>query len=260
MVGSRVQERGGSTAVLSLLPPKRKFAFGPDEMARLESLLPHILRAMQVFFRLHAVAGVETAVGSVLDRLPFGVILVTSAGKPLYINQAANEIAAARDGLVLRAERVEASSPKETAALLSLILEAGHACSHLNLRPGGTLRLSKPSCQPALVVLVAPVSRRTGFFGEELADAVLFITDPTRNLVQAPEGVLSSLFGLTRAESRICRLLMSGSSLEQAACKLGISLNTARTHLKRVFDKTDVHRQADLMLLFTRGVPPIRES
>lgn len=260
LIGSRVQERSNSTAMLSLFRSKNEVAFGQDEIDRLETLRPHILRAMQVFFRLHAVCGIEKAVDGILDRLPFGVILVTSAGKPLHVNQAGNEIAAARDGLVLRSERVEASSPSETTVLLRFISEASCICSRLDVRPGGALRLSRPSCKPALIVLVAPVARNTGFFSEELPSAVLFVTDPTSNLAQAPEQALSSLFGLTRAESRICRLLVGGSSLEQAASKLGISMNTARTHVKRVFDKTGAHRQSDLMLLFTSRIPPIRES
>ena len=35
--------------------------------------------------------------------------------------------------------------------------------------------------------------------------------------------------------------------LEDAAAVLGISPNTARTHLKRIFEKTATHRQAELV-------------
>ena len=43
--------------------------------------------------------------------------------------------------------------------------------------------------------------------------------------------------------------LLQGSSIAIAADKLGISENTARTQLRSVFGKTNVHRQAELIRL-----------
>jgi DNA-binding CsgD family transcriptional regulator len=221
--------------------------------------LPHFLRAVQVFFRLHSVSGLEKAVADVLDQLPFGVILVAASGKPLLVNRTAGEIAAARDGIILRPDRVEASSPQQTDRLLHLIAQASSACSSLTVRPGGTLRLTRSSSKPALVVLVAPIAGATSSFNVPGVGAVLFVTDPTTSLSQPPEAV-SSLFDLTRAEARLCRHLTSGSSLGKAAGRMGISLNTARTHLKRIFDKTGTHRQSQLVLLLTQIMPCIRDA
>lgn len=259
LIGSRIQDHGDSTVVLSLFRPNNKIAFGTEETKFLECLLPHVLRAVQVFFRLSTVSEFKATVGDVLDHLPFGVILVTKSGRPVLANSTAVEIAKARDGLILRAERVEASSLRETACLHRLISEASASCSCLTVRPGGTIRLTRPSCGPALIVLVAPVLRNIKFFGEEGASAVLFITDPASNFLEVPEEILASLFGLTSAEARVCRFLVQGSSLDEVSLKLGVSQNTARTHLKHIFEKTGVHRQSELVLLFTRGFPTIRE-
>lgn len=54
-------------------------------------------------------------------------------------------------------------------------------------------------------------------------------------------------FGLTRTEARLVAALFEGCSVPQAAGRLGVARSTARTHLQRVFDKTGVRRQADLM-------------
>mgnify|MGYP002712620104 CR=1 FL=1 len=46
--------------------------------------------------------------------------------------------------------------------------------------------------------------------------------------------------------------LSCGSSLTDAAPALGMSRETARHHLKQIFQKTDTHRQAQLVALVSR--------
>jgi DNA-binding CsgD family transcriptional regulator len=47
--------------------------------------------------------------------------------------------------------------------------------------------------------------------------------------------------------------MMQGCPVEEAADQLGVSVNTAKTHLKRVFAKTGVTRQAELVYLLLTG-------
>ena len=63
---------------------------------------------------------------------------------------------------------------------------------------------------------------------------------------------LVSKFALTPAEAKLLRLVGIGENLRNAADQLGISYETARSQLKVVFAKTDVHRQAELVALMAR--------
>lgn len=56
-------------------------------------------------------------------------------------------------------------------------------------------------------------------------------------------------FALTPAEARMLATLFEGCSVPEAAERLGVARTTARTHLQRMFDKTGVRRQADLLRL-----------
>ena len=67
-------------------------------------------------------------------------------------------------------------------------------------------------------------------------------------VVPAPSGELRDLFGLT-AEIRLAAAVFEGLSLPEAAEKFGISINTVRFQLARIFDKTGVSRQAELVKL-----------
>jgi DNA-binding CsgD family transcriptional regulator len=55
------------------------------------------------------------------------------------------------------------------------------------------------------------------------------------------------VFGLSPAQMRLGRLIVQGKELAEAAGALGVSVNTARTQLNRMFDKVGVHNQAALV-------------
>jgi DNA-binding CsgD family transcriptional regulator len=57
------------------------------------------------------------------------------------------------------------------------------------------------------------------------------------------------MFGLTEAEARLADVLAAGEDLRAAALKLRITYGTARTRLAEIFQKTNTHRQAELVTL-----------
>ncbi len=57
------------------------------------------------------------------------------------------------------------------------------------------------------------------------------------------------VFGLSPGQMALAARIASGESLTDAAETLGISINTARTHLKRIYDKTGVNAQTALVRL-----------
>lgn len=65
---------------------------------------------------------------------------------------------------------------------------------------------------------------------------------------------LQQRFGLTRAEARVVRRLVEGSSIKRIAEELRVSTETARTHAKRAMQKTDTHRQAELVSLVLQAL------
>lgn len=68
--------------------------------------------------------------------------------------------------------------------------------------------------------------------------------------------VAAVIFGLSPAQVRLSQHITDGHDLSQAAAALGISVNTARTQLQRIFDKTGVHSQPALVrVLLSAGTP-----
>jgi DNA-binding CsgD family transcriptional regulator len=63
---------------------------------------------------------------------------------------------------------------------------------------------------------------------------------------------LRSAFALTPSEVAFCRQLLCGDSVNDAAGHLGITVETARTRLKAIRQKTSTSSQGQLMLLLSR--------
>jgi DNA-binding CsgD family transcriptional regulator len=100
---------------------------------------------------------------------------------------------------------------------------------------------------PPFVIHVVPL-RGAGLDLFTGAMSIVFATPVVPNSSAAPE-LLQALFDLTPAESRIAGQVTEGKSIEQIALSNGVSHNTIRTHLKSIFSKTGVQRQAELVSL-----------
>ncbi|WP_206540062.1 helix-turn-helix transcriptional regulator [Leisingera sp. ANG-DT] len=61
--------------------------------------------------------------------------------------------------------------------------------------------------------------------------------------------LLQQEFHLTPAEAAVALQLSRGLSPKQAAKALGVSIWTARSHLRSIFQKTNTHRQGELVSL-----------
>ncbi len=77
---------------------------------------------------------------------------------------------------------------------------------------------------------------------------MVLIHDPEANL-PARVTAIRNRYALTAAESQLVAALLKTGSASAAAQHLGLSENTIKTHLRSVFSKTGVHRQAELIQL-----------
>ena len=89
---------------------------------------------------------------------------------------------------------------------------------------------------------------RFGSLGMRDAAAMLVIHDPARPM-QIPVEWIMDAYGLTLAEARVALCAASGATIPETAHRLNVSPNTIKTHLRKVFAKTDTNRQTELARL-----------
>lgn len=71
---------------------------------------------------------------------------------------------------------------------------------------------------------------------------------------------MAAAYGLTPAETRVLASLLAGQTPAEIAVGLGIAATTAKTHLKNIFLKIGVSRQADLIRFSKQRTPPTRPA
>ena len=101
-----------------------------------------------------------------------------------------------------------------------------------------------------LMVAIAPLELDRTVSAWNLDQACVLVTVRERNFGAAPpQGALSQMYGLSRAESALAVALCRGDTLQEYADAASLSVATVRTQLKAVFQKTDTSRQAELVSL-----------
>ncbi|KQT30988.1 hypothetical protein ASG29_15895 [Sphingomonas sp. Leaf412] len=146
---------------------------------------------------------------------------------------AAHALLRAGDGLELRHGIVRPARDSEAAALGAAVRRV--------LDTGGpaTATIRHDDDLATITLTLAPLDRDGSARVAIIADTDA--RDPATGAI--------ARYGLTRAEGRVLALLCEGRSLPEAAAMLAIARTTARTHLQRIFDKTQARRQSDLVRL-----------
>ncbi len=179
-----------------------------------------------------------------LDHLPTGVMLVDDALHIIYMNSRARVICQLSTQVSIQNNRLVMRHPGDSTTLQERI--SGLApISHLDTESVSTLRLSGTENE-SLELLISPVVAERDNKQTNHPSALLFLFD-RQQYHSILSDLLTGLYDLTCAEARLVARLARNQTLEDAAEALDITINTARTHLKRIFTKTRTHRQSELI-------------
>jgi DNA-binding CsgD family transcriptional regulator len=238
-VGTSIRAPSGDTLVFSIEKAHRKGPVPRAVAERLDELRPHLGRAAILSGRL----GLERAKNAVATLQMIGLPAAALTGAGRIISANAGFLASppgirigAGDLLRFESENVQ-----------SLLTGAISNVSNRHAAVGRSIPVSGSESAPPFVAHVVPL-RGAGLDLFTGALSIMFLTPVVPNSSVPPE-LLQALFDLTPAEARVASQVTEGRSIEQIALSTGLSHNTVRTHLKSVFLKTGVQRQAELVSL-----------
>jgi DNA-binding CsgD family transcriptional regulator len=224
-----------------------------DSQKRLFAVLAqHLVRGVALQRRLHPLTFAPESKPSDVDGLQQGFLLVDAKARLLFVNRAARALLDARDGLRLDDGALFASHASDGRRLRGLIASCAAAC-RTEAGCGGNMVLRRGAGRLPLQALVTPMRRETAMatiswaFPQRVA-AIVLVTDP-KTEIQARIDGLRERFGFTAAEAAFALEIVKGDGRQASADRLGITVGTARSHLTRIFDKTGVRHQAELVRL-----------
>lgn len=232
-------------------PWSRQRPYSGQDIRLLQQLFPHFKRALQTHHRLDQLTVEREALVETTDQLPRGLITFDRQGRLLWMNRAAEAICNQGDGLTIQRGHVTAAVAAETERLHRLIHQANELAGRATVvRIDDAMLISRPSGRRSYVVLVTPLQAGRRLVDDRHPAMALFVSDPER-MPELPAARLMRLYGLTPAEAQLALQLAGGFDLKMIAAAMGKTLNTVRTQLKQVFQKTRTKRQAELMRLLS---------
>ena len=105
-----------------------------------------------------------------------------------------------------------------------------------------------------MLPLTSGARRRAGM--DYAAVAAVFVRKAAMESPYVPE-VIARTYRLTPTELRVLLALVEVGGVSEVAATLGIARTTVKMHLRRLFEKTDSRRQADLVKLVAGFSSPL---
>jgi DNA-binding CsgD family transcriptional regulator len=220
--------------------------FEAKDAAVLQTLSPHLAMALRVRQRLDVTDLGAAGAWAAIDQLGTAFMVVDAGAAVVFANEAAADLF--RDGRGLRLGRDGLHGADAAASQRLRRLIAG--CTQAGAANGAAGLVELPySKQRALRIAVTPfrperIGLDTCWRAKPLA--LLIITDPAHEH-DARKAQLRRRFRLTPAEADVAMEIARGDGRKAAAARLGVADSTARMHLTRIFEKTGVRRQAELV-------------
>ena len=217
----------------------------------LKRLFPHLERAFNVSAKLEGCKNDGEQNCCAMDQLAVGIMLLDQSLKIKHMNSCMREIIA-NDGVL----EVTTDSPRaidyqenlKLKAKLSTVLEQGNQDDPF---PPSIMKLGRSAQKGLLTLFARPVQQHDGYLlkADGETGVILFLTG--RSNKNIPNTLLCEIYGLSPMQAVVCEKVASGLTIKEVSEQLDITRETTKTHLKAIFQRTGVRRQADLIHLLS---------
>lgn len=190
--------------------------------------------------------GLEAA----LDLTDAGIVVVDADGRILFANTEAERLLDSGEGVRRSDDSVTATCIDDA---IRMRIAIQHCANGIAVAPGraraddlAMLMLERPGKRRPLIVSICPAVHRS--ISASPGSVLLYLLDPEADLRPMLEPVCR-MYHLSGVETALAIDIAMGVKVEDAAVRMGIQLQTARSYLKQIFVKTVTKRQADLLRL-----------
>ena len=250
MLGSVMVRSKEAVSALGFFRSERDAPYEDNEKRLLDLFLPHIRRSLNLSGHLQLTNTKARVLQSSLDALRSAIFLINETGKIVFFNAAADRLLKQSPDLFVKNDRLHARTHATTVRLEHLNRCATGAEGQKPI--GGAVAIERVNAGLPLQVVAAPLSSNGQSVLKNGADAVALVVIHDPNVLDAvPKEIIGAMFGLTPTEAHLLLALSQGQTLKQYGDEHHVTHNTARTHLRNVFAKTNTSRQSDLVRLLS---------
>jgi DNA-binding CsgD family transcriptional regulator/PAS domain-containing protein len=236
--------------ILSVFHRVKQDDFDDSSVRIYETLIDHVAQALNVERALDGARVRSRGLAAALDHVPKAILLLNRGGTVVHANAAAERLLSAADGLSVTNGRLEATSPGARKSLDGLLQHAADASDSTRFKRRMT-NVPRISGRRSYVVRAVPIESTEDLIDvndlPELPRVLVTVSDPEAKHPAPAVSELQTVYGLTPAEANLAVELSRGATLARIAQNQGIAVATVRKYLRSVFDKTGIHRQAELV-------------
>ena len=238
-----------SRIIFGVADPTDASDWASGQLDFVKGLLPHIRQFVRVRLALIESGALATTFGQLLENARTGVIHLDRRGRIMVANDCAQARLRRHDGLSDQGGMLQAVTREDDSRLQNLL--AG-ALPRFGARgESGSMMLGGLSPRPRTVLHVMPVARHEADFGSPGVGAVVLIVEPAAYRSGIDAERVGILLGLTPAESEVAVSLARGKTIRDIMVATGRSESTIRWHIKHIYAKHGLSRQAELVQLVT---------
>ena len=254
----RLAGPGGSPMTWSLADPIASEGWGSSQIAMVRRLTPHIRQFIRVRQALVRAQARDTTVTALLDNPRIGVVHLDRRGRILAANDRARGLLRHGEELSDADGVLQARAPDDQGRLARLVAEALPTSGAVPV--SGSMQLGRVSGLPPFVVHIKPVGVPQPDYGARPVAALVLIVEPGRH-PRLDSALVARTLRLTPAESQVAALLADGKTVRDIALATGRRESTIRSHVKHMFAKHGLSRQADLvrLVLSLASAPEFRD-
>lgn len=223
---------------------------------RVALLAPHMRRAVLIGRAIELKATQADNLARSLDGLAAGMFLVEVDGRIAHANVAGLAMLQAGDVLRSNKGRLTALDPGADQALGDTFAAASRGDAEIGVKGiAHALTARSGDRYVAHILPLASDARRRA--APAAAVAAVFVQKAALGTVAAPEAVAKA-YRLTPTELRVLLATAQNSGgTASVAADLGIAETTVKFHLRRLFSKMGVNRQADLVRIVAGFTGPV---
>ena len=232
--------------------------FTKEERSALFRLGQHAEKALRLGLRLMESEARSQGLSDLFARLNMGVFLLDGLERIVFANDAGRHFLG--DALELEDGRLVAREQSDRADFQRALAATLRADKDETAITRPLLLRRRSDDAPPLAAYVLPLRTQLAPALEQflVRSQVIVLVVEVKRGEPADPALVRDLLGLTLGEARVAALIATGLTPREVSQRLDIAEGTARTVLKRVFEKAGVSRQSELAALLARAVVGMR--
>lgn len=245
-----------SVALFGVFRHERDGVVDAETRRRMKLIAPHVRRAVLIGRVIEIKIAEAASFADTFDGLSAGLFMVDAGGRIVHANGAGHALLLAGDILKSIGGHLQATDPQADQTLHEIFAAAGKGDAALGVK-GIAVPLTRGDGERHVahtLPLTSGARRRAG--ATYAAVAALFVHKASLHTPSPPE-TIARAYKLTPTELRVLLAIVEVGGAPEVAEALGVSTETVKTHLGRLYEKTGTGRQADLVKLVAGFTSPL---